>query len=483
MHPLKYLLSASFRLVVWYAAVFGASVAILLAVVYWIALGTINQQIRDSVERETTVLTEVYRNRGFDSVVRAIQLRVAELGSPRMYYLLQDAAGRRIAGNLPPMTPWEGWTVMPVPAADPAERPVKGNPADGHSILVQGARLANDEFLLVGENRYGAVKAQEAIIGALGVGIAITVLLAFAGGALLAGGFLRRIEEINRTSRSIIDGNLSNRVPTRGGGDEMDQLAVNLNTMLDRIQVLMESLKRVSDDIAHDLRTPLSRLRQRLEVARDRAKTPEDYAAVVDQSLGEVDAILETFAALLRIAQIESGSRRASFADVPLEGVVFAVSEIYAPVAEDSGHRLEARVEGSATVHGDRELLTQMAANLVENSIRHCPPEAVITVRLAAEGGAPALCVADTGPGIPAAEREKAFRRFYRLDVSRTTAGSGLGLALVKAVAELHGATVELSDNQPGLRVTVSFRASGNAGLSSQPLRHEVAPELLRYTH
>ncbi|HKA43005.1 MAG TPA: ATP-binding protein [Burkholderiales bacterium] len=480
MQPRRFLRSASFRLVVWYAAVFGTSVALLLAIVYWIVVSALNQQLRDAVERELTVLTEVYRNRGVDRAAAGIQLRVAELSPPRMYYLLQDAAGRRIAGNFPPMTPREGWAVMAIPAAGAGEGPVK--PSAGSSLLAQGVRLPNGEFLLVGENRYRVVKAEEAIIGALGGGIAITVLLAFAGGALLAVGFLRRIEEINRTSRSIMAGNLFNRVPTRGSGDEMDQLAINLNAMLDRIQVLMESLKRVSDDIAHDLRTPLSRLRQRLEVARDRARTPEDYAAVVDRSLAEVDAILETFAALLRIAQIEAGSRRASFSDVSLEGVVHTVSEIYAPVAEDNGQRLEASVECAALVDGDRDLLMQMTANLLENSIRHCPPGALIAVRLAAEGGAPVLRVADNGPGIPAAERERVFRRFYRLDASRSTPGSGLGLALVKAVADLHGATVELSDNHPGLRVVVRFRAFGGPLRPAQPVRHEIAPEPLRDT-
>jgi signal transduction histidine kinase len=237
----------------------------------------------------------------------------------------------------------------------------------------------------------------------------------------------------------------------------MDHLAINLNAMLDRIQGLMESLKQVSADIAHDLRTPLSRLRHRLEAAREKAGS--DGNPVIEQSIADLDAILETFSALLRIAQIESGAQRAAFSDVSLGQIVSTVSEAYAPVAEDRSQRLEAIVEQTPSIHGDRDLLTQMVANLIENPIRHCPPGVGITVELRQEAGAPTLCVADRGPGIAAAEREKVFRRFYRLEASRTTPGSGLGLALVKAVADLHGATVELSDNQPGLRVIVRFPA------------------------
>ena len=476
MSPNNFLRSTNFRLLAWYAAVFGASVAILLAMVYWITLAALDEQLSLSVERETQVLVDLYRERGLDSVVRAIQLRVVELRPPRRYYLLQDADGQRIAGNFPQMKPAEGEMVLPVSFLYPDRRAKAGDPAGAYPIVAQGRRLEKGEFLLVGENRYWAVKAQEAILRALAWGIAITVLLAAGGGAALGAGFLRRIEEINRTTRSIMDGDLSKRVPTRGGDDEMDHLAINLNAMLDRIQGLMESLKRVSDDIAHDLRTPLSRLRHRLEAAREKAGS--DGEPVIEQSIADLDAILETFAALLRIAQIESGARRAAFSEVSLAQIVSNVAETYAPVAEDSGQRLKTVVEQVSLIHGDRELLTQMVANLIENSIRHCPAGVDITVAVGQDAGAQLLCIADTGPGIPAAEREKAFRRFYRLEASRTTPGSGLGLALVKAVADLHGASVELSDNRPGLRVTVRFHAVGDGDARMNSARGAPAASL-----
>jgi signal transduction histidine kinase len=459
--------STSFRLLAWYAAVFGASVAVLLFVVYWIALAAIDEQLSDSVERESQVLVELYSSRGLDRVARAIQLRVVDLRPPRRYYLLQDSGGERIAGNLPPMDPTEGEMVLPTSYLYPDRNAKADNPADAYPVVAQGQRLEKGEFLLVGESRYRVVKAREAIVWAFGWGIAITVLLAGIGGAALRGGFLRRIEDINRTTRSIMDGDLSQRMPTRGSGDEMDRLAVNLNAMLGRIQVLMESLKRVSDDIAHDLRTPLSRLRHRLELARD--KVGPDGEPVIEQSIAELDAILETFSALLRIAQIESGARRAAFSDVNLAQIATTVSEAYVPVAEDRGQKLEIILGHTPLIHGDRELLTQMMANLIENPIRHCPAGVAITIELRQEGGAPVLCVADSGPGIPGAEREKVFRRFYRLESSRTTPGSGLGLALVKAVAELHGASVALSDNGPGLRVTVRFHGTGASATRLAP--------------
>jgi len=254
-----------------------------------------------------------------------------------------------------------------------------------------------------------------------------------------------------------MDGELGKRVPASGFGDEMDQLALNLNAMLDRIQALMESLKRVSDDIAHDLRTPLSRLRHQLEAARSR--TPRSGDAVIEQAITEVDAILETFSALLRISQIEAGARRAAFSVISLGQIASTVTEAYSPVAEDRSQRLKPVLADVPPIPGDRELLTQMVANLIENSMRHCPAGVDISVELAQEDGAPVLRVADNGPGIPTGEREKVFRRFYRLEASRTTPGSGLGLALVKAVADLHGASIELSDNRPGLCVTIRFPA------------------------
>jgi signal transduction histidine kinase len=229
--------------------------------------------------------------------------------------------------------------------------------------------------------------------------------------------------------------------------------------MLDRIQMLMESLKRVSDDIAHDLRTPLSRLRHRLESVRS-SEQAGGHGVVIEHAIAEVDGILDTFTALLRIAQIESGTRRAAFAQVDLTQVLATVAETYTAVAEEHGHRMRSAIGSGAAIHGDRDLILQMVANLVENAIQHVPRGGVITLGLRDESGGPVLCVRDTGAGIPRSERERVFRRFFRLEQHRTTPGNGLGLALVKAVVDLHGASIDLGENNPGLCVTVRFPRS-----------------------
>lgn len=464
--PLNFFRSTGFRFLAWYAAIFGISVTMLFSIVYWITIAALDRQISDSVEREMQVLSDLYHGRDVDSVVRAIQLRIVDLRPPRRYYLLQDASGQRIAGNLPVMLPVEGPVTLPTSFMFPGRRGKPEDPLDAYPVVALGRHLPNGHFLLVGENQFRAAKAREAIIRAFGWGIVITILLAAAGGITLGVGFLRRIDEINRTTRSIMEGDLSQRVPARGGGTEMDELAINLNAMLDRIQMLMESVKRVSDDIAHDLRTPLSRLRHQLETARSRMVAGEDV--IIEQSIHELDSILDTFSALLRIAQIEAGARKTAFSCVDLAQTVASVTEVYAAVAEDRGQSLKVAITQSPKIHGDRELLTQLVANLLENPIRHCPEGVAITVGLRQESGAAILDVADDGPGIPESEREKVFRRFYRLEASRTTPGSGLGLSIVKAIAELHGATIEAADNRPGLRITVRFPAAAEGGAKKE---------------
>jgi signal transduction histidine kinase len=268
---------------------------------------------------------------------------------------------------------------------------------------------------------------------------------------------LRRVDAVNRTARAIMDGDLSQRIPVVGPRDELGGLAEGLNRMLARIEELMESLRHVSSDIAHDLRTPLGRMRQRLETCRMKTRSKAEYEAAIEAAIEDADGILKTFEAMLRIAQIEAGARRARFSPVNLSEVADNVAEAFGAVAEDEGKRLVATVEAGVAVTGDRELLTQMLANLTENALRHTPAGTRVDLCLERVNGEIRLTVSDTGPGIPPEERERVFRRFYQLDESRSTPGSGLGLSLVAAVAKLHNTTVLLEDNNPGLRVSVTF--------------------------
>jgi signal transduction histidine kinase len=285
------------------------------------------------------------------------------------------------------------------------------------------------------------------------------LVLGIGGGLLLSAAFLRRVDMITRTADAIIAGDLSRRIERTGSGDDLDHLSATLNAMLDRITGLMENLRQVSNDIAHDLRTPLTRLRQDLEVAQKRDLSAADLRRAIESAGVEADVLLETFSALLRIAQIEAGSRRSAFRAVDLSDVVRTVADAYAPAVEESGRALISEIAAALEVSGDRGLLSQLFVNLVENALHHTPPGTAITLRLTRGPVGVVAEVADTGLGIPAEERGKVFRRFYRLERSRTTPGSGLGLSMVAAIVDLHHAAIELLDNKPGLRVVIRFPA------------------------
>jgi signal transduction histidine kinase len=280
------------------------------------------------------------------------------------------------------------------------------------------------------------------------------VVLGIAGGVLLSRGFLRRVDAISRTADAIVSGDLARRVPDRGTQDDLDALARTVNRMLDRIAELMSGMRQVSSAVAHELRTPLTRLRQSLERALE-DRSPAALEEALQRAMVETDAILETFGALLRIAEVEAGTRRAGFREVDLATIVEDVVEAFAPSAEDQEKVLTLAVSSRPRISGDRELLTQLLANLVENAIRHTPPGTRIEVGLTPGPSGPRLTVGDTGPGVPAEQRHRIFDRFHRVNPS--SGGLGLGLSLVKAIADLHGAHLHAEDNAPGLRIIVDF--------------------------
>ncbi len=449
--------TSSFRLTLLYALWFSLSALLLFAFMYWVVGDYAARQMDGSITAQVAALLQDSAS-GHGALADLVAQRVAALGLSEYAYLLQDAAGQPLAGDLPPMVPVEGWQDIPVPGAADLE------PKDGHAFRAFGTRLDDGGFLLVARDIFQLDEAMDLVERAFGWGLAFTLVLAFIGGAVVSAGFLRRLDTINRTTRTIMEGNLSRRVLVRGGHDDFDLLATNLNRMLDRIQTLMENLEQVTNDIAHDLRSPLSRLRQRLETVRLGTRSLTDYEYAVDHAIDEINGLLGTFGALLRIAQIQSGSRRAAFTTLDLSGMVTSIVETYGPVAEDQGHALEGTIAPGQSVHGDLDLLTQMLVNLLENALCHTPLGSTVKVALqaASPGRAPWLLVCDNGPGIPETQHERVFRRFHRLDASRTSPGSGLGLSLVAAVADLHGATVSLDNNAPGLRVTVRFKPSSD---------------------
>jgi len=421
---------------------------VLFAVVYWQTAGTMKNRIHRVIDSETHSLMRHYRASGITGLKNAINDRL-EPGTHHDRYLLV-AHGQRIAGDLPQRVAGSGWfqsyrTVNP-------SNPAYGDRDSPHMpIIARGTRLQNGDILVVAHDAQELVALRSRLFYALLWGLTLTLLLGAAGGALMGRAALRRVENINRVARRIIEGELSRRVLESGRGDEFDHLARHLNRMLDQIERLMNGMRQVSSDIAHDLRTPLGRLRQGLETARLKANSTEDYRHAMDQAMAQTDHILDIFSALLRIAQIESGSRRARFAPFDLSALAESLAETYAVVAEESNHMFSSDIAPGIEVRGDRDLITQALANLIDNAITHTPNGSRIDLSVRNNGNETVVTVADNGSGVPAEALDKVTQRFYRLEASRTTSGSGLGLSMVAAIIELHGSKLKLNDNTPGL--------------------------------
>jgi signal transduction histidine kinase len=469
--PPRILRTSSFRLTLLCAALFGISVLILLGVIYWANGVYMSNSLDAAVDSDITELEDSLQVGGNAALTEEVKERVRQMPHGPIYYLLLDPKEEVVAGNIPPFHGGEGRFDLKVPKPN----------SPSVAVRAHGITLLDHEYLMVGVDALPRREMQKLILRVFGWSSAITLVLAFASGAVMSGGLLRRIETISRTARDIMAGDFSRRIPVRGTGDEFDHLAASLNAMLERNEAAMESVRQVSNDIAHDLRTPLTRLRQRLELAQRRARSVEEWRRAAEGCMSDMDAILETFGGLLRIAQIESGIPTRRFTKVDLSELLRTVIELYHPMAEEKGQSFTDDIASALTVWGDRELLTQMIANLIENAIKHSPTGASIGLVTRESPNTIGVAVNDSGPGIPAEERARVFQRFYRLKRSRSTPGSGLGLSLVEAIAALHQIGIELTDNGPGLRVTLRFHAPDQrtfTGVASQkPRRRESHPQ------
>jgi signal transduction histidine kinase len=371
-------------------------------------------------------------------------------------FLLTDKDHAYVSGNIKPMPRFDGWRTIPW-----RQLPLIGEwKARRSSTAVIGAwSNVKGGYLFVGDGNGDIRDAQRLLLKGLSWGIAISLLSAIIGGSILGLNAQKRMRAIEHALNAVSSGQLQERVPRSSASDDIAHVASLINGTLDRLQKLISNLKQVSSDIAHDLRTPISRMRQKLEVVQQATSDLQTYRATVDDALLEIDGIAETFEALLRITEIEAGARRTRFADVDLASLLSNVTDAVTAVAEDRGHSLSASIDSSQTniVFGDRQLLSQLFINVLENSVEHCKSGARIKVELSRNGDGSEVKISDNGPGIPLEECEKVFRRLYRLEKSRTTRGSGLGLSLVAAIADLHGAKLSLEDNHPGLVTRISF--------------------------
>jgi signal transduction histidine kinase len=456
----KLLRTTAFKLTLVYLTIFALFAAFLLGYFAWNTRRLITEQLTQTVDAEITGLSEQYRQGGIRRLVLVVDARSRRPGSS--LYLVTTPTGEGLAGNIGSLatgileTP--GW-------AETAYRRLDDPDGAGHHALVRVFQLPGGFRLLVGRDLEERERLHDIVIAAGRWSLAIVMVLGVAGGLFVTRRVLKRVDAMTETTRKIMEGDLTGRLPIAGTGDELDRLAENLNAMLERIEALMRGLKEVTDNIAHDLKTPLTRLRNRCEEALRLAEDESQYRAALETTIEESEALIRTFNALLMIARAESGQARDGMIEFDAAEIARDVGELYEPLADDKGIQLKVETSAAAPVHGNRELVSQALANLVDNAIKYgatAPAganraEAEIVVKAEGEGDRILLSVADGGCGIPEADRGRAVERFVRLEQSRSEPGSGLGLSLASAVARLHGGELKLEDNHPGLKTIISL--------------------------
>lgn len=446
--------TSAFRLIVLYTVVFALSATLLLAFIYWRTVGLIDRQAHDTIEAEIRGLAEQYHQRGLLGLAEVIELRSKQRGNDDHVYLLTSPTRMPLAGNLEswPETLDEthDWVPLTVLKMD------EGSMLP-HSNLARMLILPGGYHLLVGRDMHERGKFRHIVLESLGWSSTAIILLGLVGGIVLSRRMLGRVETIALTTRRIMAGDLSQRVKGNGSGDEFDRLADILNAMLDRTERLMGGMRLATDSLAHDLRRPLTRLRSRAELALLQPPSSEEDREALEDMLRQTDSALSTFDNLLKIAMAESGPAVSELRCLDLAALARDAAELYEPVAEDREVAFVVETPTPAMIMGQPELLAQSVANLLDNAVKYTPAGGRISVAVNRSEQAVVLTVADTGPGVPEADRQRVLERFVRLDECRSTPGSGLGLALVAAVAHLHDAALTLGDNTPGLRVTMTF--------------------------
>jgi len=471
----KLIRTTAFRLTLAYLFLFALFAASLLGYFAWNTRRLITEQITSTVNAETSEISDIFARRGLRGLVFSIENRALRPGAN--LYLVTAPNGQALAGNVGSLAPGvmatSGWS-------ETAYRRLDEQDTADHRALARVTELSNGFRLLIGRDLEERRRLFGIVAKAAQWSLLVVVVLGLGGGIFVARRVLRRIDAMTGTTQRIMAGDLSGRLPVGRSGDELDRLAENLNAMLERIEALMVGLKEVSDNIAHDLKTPLTRLRNRAEEALAKSGTEAEYRGALERTIEESDGLIRTFNALLMIARAESGQARGNMDDFDAADVAKGIHELYEPLAEDGGMTLQVRTV-SAPLHGNRELISQALANLVENAIKYGKPVASaqplgadavapsardILIEARRDGDSVLLSVRDHGPGIPEADRKHAVERFVRLEASRTQPGSGLGLSLASAVATLHSGELRLADAYPGLAATLALPAS--AGISDR---------------
>jgi len=453
----KLLKTTTFKLAAIYLLVFAVSSAAVLFYVYWSTAGLLARQTDATIKAEITGLEEQYRQGGLNRLINVIRKRARKDSAD--VYLLTDFRGRPLAGNLATLPPGtgegNGWVDFPYTIEG-----AKGMRT--HSARARYFTLRGQFHLVVGRD----IEEQQVFVSVIRAAsfwsLGLVLLLGLAGGLLVSRNILTRINAINNTSKSIMSGDLTGRMPISGSGDELDQLAENLNSMLAQIERLMTGMREVTDNVAHDLRTPLTRLKARAEDAL-RNKSEDGYKSALENTIKDADDLIATFAALLSIARARAGEMAGVVETVDLSQIAKDVAELYEPLVEAEGGNLKVEAEAEVTIKANRQLLAQVAANLLDNAVKYglTTDTKSITISTGLKNNKAIFTVSDHGTGISEKDHARATERFVRLEASRSKPGSGLGLSLVKAVTELHGGELKLEDNRPGLKISLIFRSDG----------------------
>ena len=453
LSPEGLLRSAGVRFGVIYVCLFAISAFALAMFLWWSTAGLLDRQTEAAINADTQGLSERYGETGLRGLIDTIEQRLAGNVDDDALYLLTDPRFHRLAGNLerwPPMVPvQQEWTELSIERAG-----VRG------LARMRQFELGGGVHLLVGRDVEVRAQMRDLLTDALLWAGAIAMVLGSVGAWAVRGLFGMTLADVSATAAAISAGDLSRRVRVSGHGDEFDRLAETINDMLDRIVRLMDGVRQVSNAIAHDLRTPIARARTRLEDASIHARSESDLRAAIERAQSDLDDVTAVFQALLRIAEIEAGARRSAFDDVDLAPLLVDLTEMYGAVAEDHGQTLETHIPPTLPVYGDRAMVQQAVANLIDNALKFSPDGGTITLTATVAAATVQIVVADQGPGIPEADRPRAVERFFRGEHARHTPGCGLGLALVQAVATLHGGALRLEDNAPGLRAVLTLPAA-----------------------
>jgi signal transduction histidine kinase len=451
----RLLRTTAFKLALGLLTVFTLAAVLALGYGVWQASRLVQSQIAETVDTEVGVLTEQYRLGGLRQLVVVVEDRAKQANS--LLYLLTSPAGEPLIGNIGAIPPGvinkEGVSEVPYSRAD-------SDIVSRDDAYVRVAVLSGGFRLMVGRDLGERRRVAEVITRSVLSALAVVVLVSLLGGFFVSRRVLNRLDVMTATSRGIMAGDLTKRLIVTGSGDEFDRLAMATNAMLDRITILMTELKDVSDNIAHDLRTPLTRLRNRAEEALRTAGDEASYRGAIEEIIEESEGLTRTFEALLLISRAEAGAVRDHMGPVDLRALVTDVAELYEPVAEEAGISINLAIS-DVTIHGHRELLGQALANVLDNAIKYgatdAPAPSLVEISVRAEEGQAIITVSDHGRGIAEDDRERVLQRFVRLDGSRTQSGSGLGLSLAAAVVRMHDGSIRLADNQPGLKVVLEM--------------------------